>query len=62
MAVPKRRTPPAKQGRRRSHQALVPIQLARCPQCRTMRPNHRVCPVCGTYNGRQVLGPVGETR
>ncbi|MBM4415821.1 MAG: 50S ribosomal protein L32 [Chloroflexi bacterium] len=62
MAVPKRRTPPAKQGRRRSHHALVTTQLARCPQCRAMRPNHRVCPVCGFYNGRQVLGPAGETR
>jgi large subunit ribosomal protein L32 len=60
MAVPKRRTPPSKQGRRRSHHHVMGPQLARCPQCRTMRPNHRICPVCGSYNGRQVLGPSQE--
>ena len=49
MAVPKRRTPPAKQGMRRSHHRVVAAQLVRCPQCRSMRANHRVCPVCGTY-------------
>jgi large subunit ribosomal protein L32 len=32
-----------------------------CPQCRSPKPNHRVCPVCGTYNGRDVLA-VGRER
>jgi large subunit ribosomal protein L32 len=31
--------------------------MARCPQCRSPRVNHRICGVCGNYNGRQVLGP-----
>ncbi|HRC62486.1 MAG: 50S ribosomal protein L32 [Dehalococcoidia bacterium] len=56
MAVPKRRTPPAKQGQRRSHHHVVAAQIARCPQCRSPRVNHRICPVCGSYKGRQVLG------
>ena len=59
MAVPKRRTPPSKQGTRRSHHRVAVPQLVRCTQCRSMRVNHRPCPVCGTYNGRQVLGPAG---
>ncbi len=61
MAVPKKRTPPSKQGTRRSHHRVVTAQLVRCPQCRAMRANHRVCPVCGIYNGRQVLGPATAT-
>ncbi|MEI6666027.1 MAG: 50S ribosomal protein L32 [Chloroflexota bacterium] len=60
VAVPKHRTPPSKQGTRRSHHHVVPAQLVRCPQCRSMRVNHRACPVCGTYNGRQVLGPAAS--
>jgi large subunit ribosomal protein L32 len=60
VAVPKRRTPPSKQGTRRSHHRVVAAQLVRCPQCRSMRANHRACPVCGTYNGRQVLGPASS--
>lgn len=57
MAVPKRRTPPSKQGKRRSHHHVSTPQLVRCSQCRSTRVNHRICPVCGIYNGRQVLGP-----
>jgi large subunit ribosomal protein L32 len=45
---------------RRSHHRVVAAQLVRCPQCRSMRANHRACPVCGTYNGRQVLGPAAS--
>jgi large subunit ribosomal protein L32 len=55
MAVPKRRTPRAKRDSRRSHHGLTAPNLVRCTTCRSMRLNHRVCPVCGTYRGRQVL-------
>jgi large subunit ribosomal protein L32 len=62
MAVPKKRTPPSKQGTRRSHHHVEAAQITRCPQCRSPRANHRVCGVCGTYKGRQVLGPATATR
>jgi len=26
-----------------------------CPQCKTPKLNHRVCPVCGQYAGRQAM-------
>lgn len=63
MAVPKKRTPPSKQGTRRSHlvAAIHMAQIVRCSQCRSPRVNHRVCGVCGSYNGRQVLGPATAT-
>ena len=30
-------------------------QTAKCPDCGANRLNHRVCPSCGYYNGKQVL-------
>jgi large subunit ribosomal protein L32 len=27
----------------------------RCPKCGDARIPHRVCPTCGTYNGKQVV-------
>lgn len=55
MAVPKRKTSKSrKKMRRRSHKVtLAPTQ--KCEKCGAPRMPHRVCPKCGTYNGRQVV-------
>jgi large subunit ribosomal protein L32 len=55
MAVPKRRTSHARQGKRRSHQFIKPIQVQYCPQCNEPVQPHRVCPNCGTYQGREIV-------
>jgi large subunit ribosomal protein L32 len=47
--LPKRKYPKARQGKRRSHLALKPQQLATCPQCRLSRLPHTACPTCGFY-------------
>ena len=52
---PKKRTPHAAQGERRSHLALRAMNLVACPQCRSPKPSHQTCPHCGTYRGRQVI-------
>ncbi|HET8568468.1 MAG TPA: 50S ribosomal protein L32 [Candidatus Limnocylindria bacterium] len=52
---PKKRTPHAAQGDRRSHLRLVAKNLSACPQCRLPKPAHQACPNCGTYRGRQVI-------
>jgi large subunit ribosomal protein L32 len=31
------------------------MNLAPCPQCKTMKPPHQACPNCGTFRGRQVI-------
>lgn len=31
------------------------MSLAACPQCKQPKRAGRVCPVCGTYNGKQVI-------
>ncbi|MGH7201636.1 MAG: 50S ribosomal protein L32, partial [Planctomycetaceae bacterium] len=57
MAVPKRRHSKARGRKRRSHNAITPLQLAHCPQCGTTRPTHVVCPNCGFYMGRTIVEP-----
>jgi large subunit ribosomal protein L32 len=56
--LPKRKYPKARQGKRRSHLALKPKQLATCPQCRSARLPHTACPTCGFYRraGAVVVG------
>ncbi|MEE8470315.1 MAG: 50S ribosomal protein L32 [Dehalococcoidia bacterium] len=55
MALPKKKTPKARQGKRRSHLSLSIPSLVSCPQCHNQKPAHQVCPSCGTYRGREVL-------
>jgi large subunit ribosomal protein L32 len=55
MAVPKRRTSHARQGKRRSHLHIKPTQVQYCPRCEQPRLPHRVCPNCGYYQGREVV-------
>ncbi|MSR55563.1 MAG: 50S ribosomal protein L32 [Gemmataceae bacterium] len=57
MAVPKRRTSRSKQGHRRSHHALTPMQVQYCKECNEPVMSHRVCPNCGFFQGRVVVAP-----
>ena len=45
----------ARQGERRSHLHLEQPPMNECPQCHSPKMPHRVCPTCGTYNGREVI-------
>jgi len=54
-ATPKQRISRKRRGDRRSQQHLKPFQLVECPQCHNPRQPHHVCPICGTYRGRQVV-------
>ena len=54
-ATPKQRISRKRRGDRRSQQHLKPMQLVECPQCHNPRQPHHVCPLCGTYRGRQVV-------
>lgn len=55
MAVPKKRQSSARRDKRRATHGVRPPRLNECPQCHSPRLPHRVCPVCGTYAGRQVV-------
>ena len=60
MAVPKRRVSHSRQGMRRSHQHLKPLQIQYCPQCKQPVLPHHVCDNCGYYQGREVVAPKEE--
>jgi large subunit ribosomal protein L32 len=55
MAVPKQRQSHARTHKRRSQHKVSPPQLSYCPRCHSPRLPHRVCAVCGTYAGREVI-------
>ena len=41
---------------RRAYNSVLTLpKLTPCPQCAAPRLNHRVCPSCGFYKGRQVI-------
>jgi large subunit ribosomal protein L32 len=53
--LPKRRRSKSKQRSRQAHWAIKPVNLSECSQCHSPKLSHRVCHVCGTYNGREVI-------
>ena len=62
MAVPKRKTSHARQAKRRANWKLSAPGLIDCPQCHQPKMPHRVCPNCGHYNGREVIGQETEKK
>ncbi|HVY13864.1 MAG TPA: 50S ribosomal protein L32 [Rhodopila sp.] len=56
MAVPKRKTSPSRRGMRRSHEALSKPAHIECGNCGEPKRPHHVCPHCGYYGGREVVG------
>ncbi|MBR6682704.1 MAG: 50S ribosomal protein L32 [Clostridia bacterium] len=56
MAVPKRKVSKARRDKRRSNNwKLEAPEMAKCPKCGELVLTHRVCPACGTYDGKQVI-------
>ena len=60
MAVPKKKTSPSRQRMRRAHHALTPVASVECINCGARKLPHHLCPSCGHYKGRQVLGRAVE--
>jgi large subunit ribosomal protein L32 len=40
---------------RRANWKAQAVSTVACPQCKSAKLPHAVCPACGTYNGRQVV-------
>lgn len=55
MPLPKRRHSKQRGRKRRTHWKLSAMNLAPCPQCKELKMPHRVCPSCGSYDGRDVV-------
>ena len=54
-ALPKQRISRHRQGNRRRHHFIAPLNLVECRHCGELKRPHHVCPTCGMYNGRQVI-------
>ena len=59
--LPKRKYPKSRQGKRRSHDHLVPVQTVQCSNCRAPRLAHHACPTCGYYKGREAVVIAGPS-
>ena len=55
MGTPKQRHTKSRRNKRRSHHALKRANFLKCPKCDKPVLAHRICPHCGTYNGREVI-------
>lgn len=60
MAVPKRRMSRSRQGSRRAHHHLTPIQIQYCTKCEQPVLPHKVCASCGYYQGREIVAEKTE--
>lgn len=55
MAVPKKKQAHARTAKRRAQHKIAAPAVNECPRCHSPRIPHRVCAVCGTYAGREVV-------
>jgi large subunit ribosomal protein L32 len=55
MAVPKQKQSHSRTSKRRAQHKISAPTYNACPTCHSPRLPHRVCPVCGTYAGREVI-------
>ena len=55
MAQPKRRWSKARTASRRSTWKLENANLVECKHCHELVMQHRVCPNCGYYDGKEVV-------
>jgi large subunit ribosomal protein L32 len=58
MAVPKQKQSHSRTAKRRAQHKISSPAVNSCPQCHSPRRPHHVCPVCGSYAGREVVSPV----
>ncbi|RKN86563.1 50S ribosomal protein L32 [Paenibacillus ginsengarvi] len=55
MAVPFRKTSKSTRDKRRTHFKLSVPGMVKCDNCGELKLAHRVCKVCGTYKGREIV-------
>lgn len=60
MAVPKKKQTHGRTAKRRAQHKISPAAINECPRCHSPRRPHRVCGVCGTYSGREVMTSAPE--
>ena len=61
MGVPRAHLTRGQKGRRRSHLALKPMELASCDHCHKLKLSHVICPHCGFYKGEERINVLEKT-
>ena len=62
MPNPKKKHTRSRRDMRRSHNSGVEVpQLVACPNCKSPRLPHNVCPACGFYKDRVVVAQKAKT-
>ena len=56
MAHPKRRQSKTRTAKRRTHDVAVAPTIDQCSNCGAWHVYHTVCPECGYYRGKNVMG------
>lgn len=56
MAVPRNRMSNARKHSKRAHSAKTPKPVNLCQNCENPKLPHRICPSCGAYGDRIVIG------
>lgn len=63
MAVPKQRHNRSRTRRRRGgHDKQKTISLIKCSSCQKDIESHKLCPYCGSFNGREVISMTTEAK
>jgi len=62
LANPKRKHSTRRRDLKRAHKKLTAPSIAKCKHCHSPVLPHRVCKVCGYYNGVQVMQPAGKAQ
>ena len=60
VTIPKQKQSHARTAKRRAQHKMAAPSINACPRCHSPRRPHRVCPVCGTYDGREVIAPAAD--
>jgi large subunit ribosomal protein L32 len=60
MAVPKQKQSHSRTAKRRAQHKISAPALSVCPRCHSPRRPHRVCDVCGTYAGREIVADLAH--
>lgn len=56
MPNPKRKhTPHRRDSRRSANSKIFALNSSSCPNCKAPKMPHRVCPVCGFYDGEMIV-------
>ncbi len=62
MAVPRNRSSNARKNSRRAHMAKKKVITTKCSNCEKKILSHRMCPYCGFYANRSIVGAKEEEK